>query len=874
MAAKNFQGDILPGEAPLLGRRCLAMGLVFLVMAGLLDVMGFFNGMDDYTYDFFFRLRGTTDPPQQILIAAIDEKSLETLGRWPIERKYYAPFLEQTKEALGILSDIIFAEPTMGDKPFKEALARFPHMILAAYVNRSGHLVLPASSLGQPPVGHVHIEPGMDGVVRETYHTLILDGKELPSAAFSLYTLLAGDTSVTPDQLKSVDSHGLNGTPLYSILQAQKRRINYYGPPGTFPSISFSDILEKQYPQDYFKNKILVLGLTVAGVDQDHLTCFSQNRNRMAGVELQATILGNILDRSYIRTMGPIGHRTLGALFFLVTLLWMSKRSGSRALMTGAALFIGVTGGAFVLLSFFNFWVAPGIFWAGVAGAQVFGHIVHLEIMGQRLVQARQDWQTSFDAIDDAIIIKDKLGQPVLFNRAASYGAMEVLERHGQTGNPGPAQLFDPKLDQYFEIQQFSRQGKDGSSAGSVHVVRNITESTRLRQQQTAMQEQLIQSEKMDAIGALAGGIAHDFNNILSAIMGYTQLAKDEIQNNNKAAEHLEKVLKACSRSAELISQILSFSRKSPKERAPVMVGPIVKEVLQLLKATLPPTITLTADPGGNEMVTGDPNQIYQVLLNLCTNAFQAMGNRPGKITVTVKGIEVDRENLVPDLELLPGKYVQISVADTGPGIPEKIRGRVFEPYFTTKEKGSGTGLGLATTHGIVKNHGGSLRFDSSENKGTCFHVYLPQAEQIETSSLADEQGKGQQALGRLLLVDDQEELVETGRELLTGLGYEVEATTCPEQALKDFQNRPEFFDAVITDLHMKKMTGILLAEKLRKVRKDIPIVLCTGYNDAMTEKAANQAGISVVINKPFFVTQLSKAIQKAIRDGHQGQLI
>ncbi|HRF90884.1 MAG TPA: CHASE2 domain-containing protein, partial [Desulfobacter postgatei] len=557
-------------------------------------------------------------------------------------------------------------------KPFKEALARFPHMILAAYVNRSGHLVLPASSLGQPPVGHVHIEPGMDGVVRETYHTLILDGKELPSAAFSLYTLLAGDTSVTPDQLKSVDSHGLNDAPLYSILQAQKRRINYYGPPGTFPSISFSDILEKQYPQDYFKNKILVLGLTAAGVDQDHLTCFSQNRNRMPGVELQATILGNILDRSYIRTMGPIRHRILGALFFLVTLLWMSKRSGSRALMTGAALFIGVTGGAFVLLSFFNFWVAPGIFWAGVAGAQVFGHIVHLEIMGQRLVQARQDWQTSFDAIDDAIIIKDKLGQPVLFNRAASYGAMEVLERHGQTENPGPAQLFDPKLDQYFEIQQFYRQGKDGSSAGSVHVVRNITESTRLRQQQTAMQEQLIQSEKMDAIGALAGGIAHDFNNILSAIMGYTQLAQDEIQNNNKAAEHLEKVLKACSRSAELISQILSFSRRSPKERAPLMVGPIVKEVLQLLKATLPPTITLTADPGGNEMVTGDPNQIFQVVLNLCTNAFQAMGNRPGKITVTVKGIEVDRENLVPDLELLPGKYVQISVADTEPGIPEK----------------------------------------------------------------------------------------------------------------------------------------------------------------------------------------------------------
>lgn len=865
MAAKNFQKDILPEEAPLLGRRRLTMGLVFLVVVGLVDVMGFFKGMDDYAYDFFFRLRGSTDPPKQILIAAIDEKSLETLGRWPIERKYYALFLEQTKWALGILSDIIFAEPAMGDEAFKEALARFPHMILPAYVDRSGHLVLPASSLGQPAVGHVHIEPGVDGVVRETYHTLILDGKELPSAAFSLYKLITEQKSVTTDQLKRFDSRGLNGARLDSLFQAQKSRINYYGPPCTFPCISFSDILEKQYSQDFFKNKILVLGLTAAGIDQDHLTCFSQNRNRMAGVELQATILGNILDRSYIRTMGPVWHRTLGALF-LVSFLWLSKQSGSRALMTGAGLFIGVTGGAFALLSFFHFWVAPGIFLAGVAGALVFGHIINLEIMGQRLFQARQDWQISFDAIDDAIIIKDKLGQPVLFNKAASYGAMEVLERHGQTENPGHAQVFDQKLDQYFEIQNFSRQGKDGSFAGSVHVVRNITESTRLRQQQASMQEQLIQSQKMDALGALAGGVAHDFNNILSAIMGYTQLTQDEIQDNDKAAQHLKKVLNACRRAADLISQILSFSRKSPKERAPLMVRPIVKEVLQLLKATLPPTITMAADPGENEMVTGDPSQIYQVLLNLCTNAFQAMGNKPGKITVTVKGIEVNRENLVPGLELLPGKYVQISVADTGPGIPEKIQGRVFEPYFTTKEKGTGTGLGLATTHGIVKNHGGSIRFDSSQDKGTCFHVYLPQAKQIETNSLADRQGKHQQTLGRLLLVDDQDELVETGRQLLTGLGYEVEATNCPEQALKFFQKQPQVFDAVITDLHMKKMTGILLAEKLRRVRKDIPIVLCTGYNDAATEEAANQAGISVVVNKPFFVTQLSKAIQEAIR--------
>ncbi len=487
--------------------------------------------------------------------------------------------------------------------------------------------------------------------------------------------------------------------------------------------------------------------------------------------------------------------------------------------------------------------------------------------MGQKLYQARQDWQTAFDAIDDAIIIKDTLGKSVLFNKAASQGAMGVLERLDQMATPGHEQVFDQELDQYFEIHNFSRQGKEGIFTGSVHVIRNITESIRLRQEQAALQEQLIQSQKMDAIGTLAGGIAHDFNNILSAIMGHTQLTQVAIRDNNRAVQHLEKIINACDRAAKLVSQILGFSRKSSIEKGPQAVRPIIEDVLQLLKSTLPPTITLSVEPGENETVIGDPNQIYQIVLNLCTNAFQSMGQDPGEITVTVNSIRVDNSDLVSGVELLPGEYVQISVSDTGPGIPKEIQDRVFEPYFTTKEKGTGTGLGLATTHGIVKDHGGSIRFDSSDNKGACFHVYLPRAEQQpDTCRIEDSpSNKDARGLGRLLLVDDEDELIDTGRELLTRQGYEVKATNCPEKALKIFQKQPERFDAVITDLHMKQMTGILLAEKLKKVRKDIPIVLCTGFNDPMIENAANQAGISAIVNKPFFVKTMSRSIQQAI---------
>jgi CheY-like chemotaxis protein len=384
------------------------------------------------------------------------------------------------------------------------------------------------------------------------------------------------------------------------------------------------------------------------------------------------------------------------------------------------------------------------------------------------------------------------------------------------------------------------------------------------------LQAQLIQSQKLEAIGTLTGGIAHDFNNILSAIMGYTQLAAVLIPRDNKAQDKLEEVLKACSRAANLIRQILSFSRQTEQEKIPVMFRPIVKEVLKLLGATLPPTIELKENITEKHKVNGDPSQIYQIILNLCTNASHALASGPGQIEVTLESIDIDSPADEANLEIQKGRYVKISVADTGTGINEDIKKRIFEPYFTTKAKETGTGLGLATTHGIIKNHGGCIRFESQENQGTTFHVYLPQVETPDKSIFFDNSHTPASFQGRLLFVDDQDALVETSQKLLENLGYEVIAKNCPQNALEAFQQDPDYFDLVITDLAMKKMTGMTLIEKILAIRKDIPIILCTGYNNERAKEIVMKTGVCSIVNKPFSMHKLADKIQHLLNENEK----
>ncbi len=342
------------------------------------------------------------------------------------------------------------------------------------------------------------------------------------------------------------------------------------------------------------------------------------------------------------------------------------------------------------------------------------------------------------------------------------------------------------------------------------------------------LEKQLIQTQKMEAIGTLAGGIAHDFNNILATIIGFSQLVGLSVAKDPKTEKNLQEVIHAANRARDLVKQILTFSRRTDQERRPLQMELVVKEGLKLLRASLPATVEIQQEMASNGgTVMANPTQINQVLLNLCTNAAQAMGEDGGRLGVRLNLVEVD-ENMtfqVPDLQM--GSYLCLEVSDTGQGIRPEILGKIFEPYFTTKPVGVGTGLGLAVVHGIVKGHGGAIAVKSEVGKGTTFRVFfprLPAAGRVEVGSIPEawRKGKGE----RILFVDDEQPLVEIARQALEHLGYGVEVRTSSVEALELFRAHPDGFDLVIADLTMPNLTGDKLAMEMLRIRPEIPILL------------------------------------------------
>jgi PAS domain S-box-containing protein len=379
------------------------------------------------------------------------------------------------------------------------------------------------------------------------------------------------------------------------------------------------------------------------------------------------------------------------------------------------------------------------------------------------------------------------------------------------------------------------------------------------------LEDQLRQSQKMEALGTLAGGIAHDFNNILGVILGYAEIIESGAEPESGLARRVGEISRAGRRARDLVTQILNFSRQGPQERHAMTLTPLVKEALKLLRSSVPSNVAiLTRLETERDQVMADPTQMHQILLNLCGNASQAMQESGGTMTITLADVHPDDPVVPPEDLGKAERFVRLTVADNGPGIDPEVAERVFDPFFTTKRQGEGTGMGLAMVHGIVKRHDGYLELENDPGRGAAFHVFLPRSSGMARPD-ADIPADLVFREGRILFVDDEKPLTDIGREMLESIGFEVVTRTSSIEALEAFKFKAGDFDLIITDQSMPNMTGMEFAREVLKIRPDIPIILCTGFSDAVSYERLQDIGIGDFIMKPILKHDLMASIGRLL---------
>jgi len=434
-----------------------------------------------------------------------------------------------------------------------------------------------------------------------------------------------------------------------------------------------------------------------------------------------------------------------------------------------------------------------------------------------------------------------------------------LLDFVSSTGEVWTGRIFPTAADgtsHEYEVTISPVRDRDGTINSFVSIGRDVT-------REMLMEKQLRQSQKMEAIGTLAGGIAHDFNNILTAIIGYTELSLRDATDGSTLALRLGQILRSGNRARDLVKQILTFSRCSEPEVRPVHVRSVLEEALRMMRSTIPATIDIRTHILSDAIVIVDPTQLHQIVMNLCANADYAMAASGGTLTVVLREEKVDtglaRAHSVP-----PGAYVCLEVVDTGMGIPSESLDHIFEPFYTTKAKGEGTGMGLAVVHGIVRSCGGFVSVRSAPGHGTTFQIFLPTvaAQEPERETHPDMLPGG---VERILFIDDEPTIVEVADELLSALGYRVTATHKSQHALELFERSPLDFDLVITDRTMPKMTGLELAGRLRAVRPEIPIILCSGYRLDPSEESIKNSGICAALVKPLDFKNVAETIRAVL---------
>ena len=394
----------------------------------------------------------------------------------------------------------------------------------------------------------------------------------------------------------------------------------------------------------------------------------------------------------------------------------------------------------------------------------------------------------------------------------------------------------------------------DGNLISLIGIIADITERKQL-------EYDLRQAQKMESIGTLTGGVAHDFNNLLTAIIGNTDIVLDDLSKSDPNFETIDSIRSAALRAADIVKQLLDFSRKTDLSLKPVDIVSLIMHEIKFLRSLIPATIVIKKElPEHNIFVLADPIQIKQVLLNICTNASHAMESTGGTLSIVVSQNHL-QANIAKKIPI--GNYVQIEISDNGPGIDPKFIHRVFEPYFTTKPAGKGSGMGLAVVHGIVNTHGGKIDVQNQPGNGTKFTIFLPVIRDhnfVSQSIVSIELPSGNE---RILFVDDEASICKMSQKMLTKLGYYVETCQCPVDALKKFQSHPDAFDLIISDMTMPRMTGIQLNEKIKQIRNDIPIIICTGYSSLINEESAKNLGVDILLMKPLAKNDLAFAIRR-----------